>query len=55
LAASRGIRRIVAQHAAANPASGAVMRKCGMVLDHEGEYRKMDGSEVFPALFYRLP
>ena len=54
-ARERGIERIVAQYAKANPASGAVMRKCGMVLDHEGEYCKMDGSEVFPALFYRLP
>ncbi len=51
----RGIENIVAQHAAANPASGAVLRKCGMILDHEGKYCKMDGSEVFPALFYRLP
>ena len=50
-----GLERIVAHHAAANPASGAVMRKCGMVLDHEGEYSKRDSREVFPALFYRLP
>lgn len=50
-----GLERIVANHAEANPASGVVMRKCGMVFDHRGEYGKRDGSEVFPALFYRLP
>ena len=49
-----GARDFCANHARANPASGGVMRRCGMVFDHEGEYARFDGSEVFPADFYRL-
>ena len=49
-----GVRDFSANHARANGASGHVMRRCGMVFDHEGEYARFDGSEVFPADFYRL-
>ena len=49
-----GVRDFTAEHAKANPASGRVMEKCGLVFDHEGEYGRYDGSEVFPAKFYRL-
>lgn len=49
-----GARDFSANHARANAASGHVMRRCGMVFDHEGEYARFDGSEVFPADFYRL-
>ena len=49
-----GVRDFSANHATGNPASGHVMRRCGMVFDHEGEYARFDGSEVFPADFYRL-
>ena len=43
-----------ANHAEANPASGRVMEKCGMYFDHYGEYSRFDGSETFPAKFYKL-
>ena len=43
-----------ANHAVANPASGRVMEKCGMYFDHYGEYSRFDGSETFPAKFYKL-
>lgn len=49
-----GIRTFTANHAIANPASGRVMEKCGLHFDHVGEYSRFDGSETFPAYFYRL-
>ena len=49
-----GVRDFEAQHAKANPASGRVMEKCGLVFDHEGEYGRYDGSEIFPAKIYKL-
>lgn len=49
-----GIRVFTANHAVENPASGRVMEKCGMVFERFGEYKKADGSETFPAKFYRL-
>ncbi|MGN0777759.1 MAG: GNAT family N-acetyltransferase [Aristaeellaceae bacterium] len=49
-----GIRDFTANFARANSASGGVMRHLGMVLDHQGEYARFDGSEVFPADFYRV-
>ena len=49
-----GVRTFVAGHAKANPASGRVMEKCGLHLDHEGEYSRFDGSETFPAYFWKL-
>ena len=49
-----GIRTFVAGHAKANPASGRVMEKCGLRFDHEGEYSRFDGSETFPANFWKM-
>ena len=49
-----GICDFQAQHAVANPASGRVMEKCGLVFDHYGEYSRFDGSETFPAKYYKL-
>ncbi len=49
-----GICTFTANHAIANPASGRVMEKCGLRFDHVGEYSRFDGSETFPAHFYRL-
>ena len=49
-----GVRDFQAEHAAANVASGKVIEKCGLIFDHDGEYGKYDGSEVFPAKFYKL-
>ena len=47
-------RIFIAGHAKANPASGRVMEKCGLYLDHEGEYSRFDGSETFPAYFWKM-
>lgn len=49
-----GIRVFCAGHAIANPASGRVMEKCGLHFDHYGEYSRFDGSETFPAKFWKL-
>ena len=49
-----GVRVIMASHAIANPASGRVMEKCGLTFDHYGEYSRFDGSETFPARFWKL-
>ena len=49
-----GARDFEAEHAAANVASGRVIEKCGLIFDHDGEYGKYDGSEIFPAKFYKL-
>ncbi len=49
-----GARIITASHAIANPASGRVLEKCGLVFDRYGEYSRFDGSETFPARFYKL-
>ena len=48
------VRVFVAGHAKANPASGRVMEKCGLHLDHEGEYSRFDGSQTFPANFWKM-
>ena len=50
----RGARVFAAHHAVDNPASGRVMEKCGLAFHHFGEYSKLDGSETFPAKYYRL-
>ena len=50
----RGAKTFVAGHAVDNPASGRVMEKCGLTFRHCGEYSKKDGSETFPAKYYRL-
>ena len=49
-----GGRHFSANHAAANPASGAVIRKCGLVFDHTALYHKLHGSTSFISHFYRL-
>lgn len=49
-----GVRTFVAGHAKANPASGRVMEKCGLHLEREGEYSTFDGTETFPAYFWRM-
>ena len=49
-----GAKVFVSNHAVDNPASGRVMEKCGLTFHHDGEYSKFDGSETFPAKFYRL-
>ena len=50
----RGAKVFAAHHAVDNPASGRVMEKCGLTFRNGGEYSKFDGSETFPAKFYRL-
>ena len=49
-----GARDFAASHATANAASGNVIRKCGFQFERYGEYARYDGSEVFPATFYRM-
>ena len=49
-----GIRDFVSNHAIDNPASGKVMEKCGLVLDHYGEYSTFDGTQTFKAKFYKM-
>ena len=49
-----GVRIFTANHAIANPASGRVMEKCGLTFDHFGEYSRFDGSETFPAKYWKL-
>lgn len=44
----------VANHANANIASGKVIKKCGFVFDHYGQYSRFDGSETFEASFYTM-
>lgn len=49
-----GVKKICADHAIDNPASGKVMEKCGLKFHHYGEYSKLDGSATFEAKFYTL-
>ena len=49
-----GARDFTAEHAVANPASGSVLGHCGFVYDRDITYSKHDGSETFPAKFYKL-
>lgn len=49
-----GVCQFTARHATANVASGHVLEKCGFVFDHAGNYARLDGSETFPARYYRL-
>ena len=41
-----GVPELACCHAVANPASGAVMRKCGFVYIHDDTYYKFDGTQV---------
>ena len=50
-----GITELVACHAVDNPASGAVMMKCGFVYEGEHEiHQKFDGSETYDTKVYKL-
>ena len=49
-----GHRDFIACHALANVGSEKVLKRCGFVFDHDGEYSKYDGSETFPAKYYTL-
>lgn len=49
-----GVKVFTANHAIANPASGRVMEKCGLTFDHFGEYSRFDGSETFPAKYWKM-
>ena len=49
-----GVKVFTANHAIDNPASGRVMEKCGLHFDHYGEYSRFDGSETFPAKYWKM-
>lgn len=49
-----GYHDFIACHAVENTGSAKVIERCGFQFDHDGEYSKYDGSEVFPARFYTL-
>lgn len=49
-----GLTSFEACHATANAASARVLEKCGLIPSHDGEYAKYDGSETFPAKFWKL-
>lgn len=49
-----GAHDFTAKHAVANPASGSVLKHCGFVYVQDTTYSKHDGSETFPAKFYKL-
>lgn len=49
-----GGKRFTAHHATANPASGRVLVKCGLHPVSTGEYSRQDGSETFPAIYYKM-
>lgn len=47
-------REFVASHAVDNPASGAVMKKCGFVYENNEIHTKFDGVTSWEAMKYRL-
>ncbi|MBQ4282934.1 MAG: GNAT family N-acetyltransferase [Lachnospira sp.] len=49
-----GVYEYVCCHATDNPASGAVMRKCGFEYEKDCVSEKFDGSVKFPSKQYRL-
>lgn len=49
-----GLEALYCIHAAENAASGAVLRKLGFVYWRDGAYEKLDGSETFRALEYKM-
>ncbi len=49
-----GVYEFVCCHAIDNPASGAVMKKCGFIYEKECVIEKFDGSEKFESKLYRL-
>ncbi len=48
------LREFVAWHAKENPASGAVLKKCGFVYEKDGVRTKFDGVTSWESLLYRL-
>lgn len=49
-----GIKEFIAWHAVENPASGAVLRKCGFVYEKNEKHTKFDGVTSFETMKYRL-
>lgn len=49
-----GIKEFVAWHANKNPASGAVLKKCGFAYEKAGVATKFDGVTIFDSKCYRL-
>ena len=49
-----GQKEFMAQHAVENPASGAVMEKCGFVYEKDGQNTKFDGVTTYNTRCYRL-
>lgn len=49
-----GIKEFVAWHAKENPASGAVLKKCGFIYEKDGVATKFDGVTTFASKCYRL-
>lgn len=49
-----GQKEFMAQHAVENPASGAVMEKCGFVYEKDGQDTKFDGVTTYNTRCYRL-
>ena len=54
LAYSLGIRDFQGTVATENTASGRVMEKCGMHLDHESSFRKRGTDIVYPSSIYKM-
>lgn len=50
----KSARDFIIIHAVGNPASGRVARKCGFTQVHAGKLSRMDGSETFPAIVYKM-
>ena len=50
----KNARDFIIVHATANPASGSVARKCGFTQVQAGTLSRMDGSETFPAMVYKM-
>ena len=46
--------KFIAWHAVDNPASGAVLRKCGFVYEHNEIHTKFDGVTSYDTQKYRL-
>lgn len=47
-------KEFICWHAVDNPASGAVMKKCGFVYEHNELHSKFDGSMTYETKRYRL-
>lgn len=49
-----GKKEFIAWHAVDNPASGAVLKKCGFVYEKNEIHAKFDGETFYDTKFYRL-